>query len=288
MPFSANDDNAASENLFPDVPVRTGVLPAKIRESSGIAHGRRDKRIWWTHNDGDDGRIFGVLADGTLLGEWRLRGIDVEDVEDIASAPCPDQASNDCLYLADTGDNGRDRDEYAIVIVREPAFVTGQEPIEGTLEAVTVVRFNYGGPSLDAEALAILPDGAMIVISKGQGGSSEIFRLPRNSATQAGRSAVIVAEPLGELPVDVDRKGNRITAAALSPSGKRLAVRSDRDVTIFALPGLAQIARCDFDGGGDQGEALDFDDETTLMLTFEADGNGRAPIVRLSCGQRSL
>ena len=287
MPFSTNGDVGANpaDVILPNAPRRTGFLPAIVRESSGIARGQRDQRVWWTHNDGNEARVFGVLADGTLLGTWRLTGVEVEDVEDIAAAPCPDQADSPCLYLADIGDNRQNRDDYRIVIVREPTLPAGPEPADGVLETVAVVRYSYGGPSFDAEALSVLPDGSMLVITKGQSGAAEIFRLPGRTGSGAGaQSASITAESLGELPVDVDRKRNRVTAAALSPSGRRIAVRSDRDVTIFALPGLAEIARCDFGDAGEQGEALDFEDETTLMLTFEAAGDGRAPIVRVTCG----
>jgi hypothetical protein len=286
MPFSTNGDGAnPADVILPNAPRRMGFLPAIVRESSGIARGQRDQRVWWTHNDGNDARVFAVLADGTLLGTWRLRGVEVEDVEDIATAPCPDQADNPCLYFADTGDNRQNRDEYRIVIVREPTLPAGREQADGVLETVAVVRYSYGGPSFDAEALTVLPDGSILVITKGQSGAAEIFRLPGRTGPGPGaQGASITAESLGELPVDVDRKGNRITAAAISPSGRRLAVRSDRDVTIFELPGLAEIVRCDFADAGEQGEAVDFEDETTLMLTFEAAGDGRAPIVRVTCG----
>jgi hypothetical protein len=87
------------------------------------------------------------------------------------------------------------------------------------------------------------------------------------------------------LPIDVDRKRNRITAAAVSPSGRLLAVRSDSDVTMLELPGRTVVTQCRFEGAGQQGEAIAFVDERTIMLTFEADRTGRAPIVRARCGE---
>lgn len=282
MPFSSTGANA--ESASPTAPVRTGLLPAEIRESSGIAHGRRDPSIWWTHNDGPDARVFGVLADGTLRATWRLEGVEVHDIEDIASAPCPDSPAEFCLFLADTGDNNGTRDDYAIHIVREPALGTSGAPTNGILERVAVRHFSYGGRSLDAEAMAVMPDASILVITKGQGGAAELFRLPPLNVAPSGAPARETAESLGELPVDVDRRADRITAAAISPSGSRIAVRSDRDVTIFEQPGLRELARCDFHDIGQQGEAVDFEDETTLLLTFETDSGGRAPIVRVRCG----
>jgi len=281
IPFHSDDaavDSVASSSSESVVPL--GLLPRAILESSGIARSGRSQDIWWTHNDGPDGRMFAVSPQGELLGTWQLRGVQITDIEDIASAPCPGDRSSPCLYVADTGDNRQNRPEYAVHVVKEPE-ITGAAAAAGVLESVAVQRFTYGGRSRDAEALAVLHDGSMMVITKGQDGGAELFRLP---APRAAQSAVVTAESLGMLPIDVDRKSARVTAAALSPSGSRLAVRSDRDVMLFELPQRRLITRCNFAGAGQQGEGVDFVDETTLMLTFEADANGRAPIVRARCG----
>jgi hypothetical protein len=84
------------------------------------------------------------------------------------------------------------------------------------------------------------------------------------------------------LPMSVERRRDRVTGAAVSPSGRVLAVRSDAGVTLFELPDPTVIARCDYEANGQQGEAVDFLDEYTLVMTFESDG-GRAPIVRARC-----
>lgn len=285
MPFAVPDtaQERMDEEAAAAEPERMGTLPAEITESSGIAHSRHDPDVWYTHNDGPDGRVFAIRSDGTPVGTWGLGDIRPVDIEDIAAAPCPDGAGASCLYLADTGDNDRDRDGYAVYVVREPDLLAGDR--EGrALELVAVQRFTYGGDSRDAEALAVLPDGSMIVITKGQEEGAEMFRLPPLRRTLPGApTRTQTAESLGMLPIDVDRKRNRVTAAAVSPSGRRLAVRSDVDVTLFELPGRSVIRRCEFAGIGQQGEAVDFLDETTLVMTFEARGGG-APIVRARCG----
>jgi hypothetical protein len=225
-----------------------------------------------------------VRSDGTLLGTWRVANVSVEDVEDIDSAPCPTDTSSNCLYLADTGDNGRDRDEYAVYVVREPDLMAGGG--EQELPLVAALRYTYGDDSRDTEALAVLPDGTILVITKGQDEGAEIFRLPPLERTLPGApTRTRPAESLGMLPIDVDRKRNRITAAAVSPSGRLLAVRSDSDVTMLELPGRTVVTQCRFEGAGQQGEAIAFVDERTIMLTFEADRTGRAPIVRARCGE---
>lgn len=279
IPFSA--PAAEQQGDSAPGPVITGYLPARIGESSGIAHSRRNADIWWTHNDGGDGRVYAIREDGTLVATWRLKGIDLDDVEDIAAARCPDGGAA-CLYLADTGDNDRDRDDYAVYIVEEPDLMASGN--EGELRLVAVERFDYDGDTRDSEALAVLPDGSMIVITKGQEEGAEMFRLPEMGRALPGApNRPVAAESLGMLPIDADRKKNRVTGAAVSPSGNVLAVRSDRDVTLFSLPGKEELARCAVEAEHGQGESVDFVDEHTLLLTYESSG-GRAPIVRVPCG----
>lgn len=280
MPFSAKDTADAGVEDSADGPVRTGLLPPEVSESSGIAHSMRDASLWFTHNDGRDGRIFAVRIDGTLEGTWRLAGVNPVDIEDIAAAPCPVDRGTACLYLADTGDNDRNRDEYSIYVVREPDAAAGET---GTLELVAAQTFDYGGDSRDAEALAVMADGSMLVITKGQEKGAELFSLPPlrqrlPGAPQTRQSA----ESRGMLPISVDRRRDRVTGAAVSPSGRVLAVRSDAGVTLFELPHPTVIATCEYESSGQQGEAVDFLDETTLVMTFESSG-GRAPIVRARC-----
>lgn len=277
MPFRGEDSTAIAGTDTTGSVEPLGELPAEITESSGIARSGQNPEVWWTHNDGPDGRAFALRSDGTLVGTWQLQE-GVVDVEDIASGPCPGDGGTHCLYLADAGDNQRNRQSYAVHVVREPDLTSGSG---GALQSVATLRFRYPGASLDSEALALLPDGGLIVITKGQDGGAEMYALPAPASGTDGE--VIVAESLGMLPLDVADKERRVTGAAVSPSGSRLAVRSDVDVTLFELPGHRMLKRCAFGGPGQQGEAVDFVDETTLMLTFEAAETGRAPIVRASC-----
>jgi hypothetical protein len=279
MPFSAADTAGADTGDSTGNPVRTGLLPPEVGESSGIAHSMRDPALWYTHNDGSDGRVFAVRLDGTLAGVWRLAGVNPIDIEDIASAPCPVDRGSACLYLADTGDNDRNREAYTIYVVREPDPAAGASD---ALELVAAQTFDYGGDARDAEALAVMRDGSVLVITKGQEEGAEMFSLLPIRGLPDAPQMRQSAESMGMLPISVRRRRDRVTGAAVSPSGRVLAVRSDAGVTLFALPDPAVIATCQYDSNGRQGEAVDFLDETTLVMTFES-GGGRAPIVRARC-----
>ena len=153
-----------------------GTLPEVIRESSGVAVSSTDSQLLWTHNDGDDGRLFLVTRQGQLAGSFRVAGVDLNDVEDIEVSPCLDDDSASCVYLSDTGDNGRNRDVYAIHVAREPQ-PQGQAPSVLTEIPFTSLRFRFTDESRDVEALAVSPSGEVLVVTKGQEGAADVFRI---------------------------------------------------------------------------------------------------------------
>src|SRR5215210_6734026 len=78
---------------------RVGTIEEKkITEASGVTASRKYDGIFWTHNDGDDGVLFAIRRDGSLVGRARANA-KVRDWEDIAG----DADGN--LYIADTGNN---------------------------------------------------------------------------------------------------------------------------------------------------------------------------------------
>ncbi len=251
-----------------------GTLPAIIRESSGVAVSSTDPALLWTHNDGGDGRLFLVSRGGQLVGSFRTAGVDVTDIEDIEVSVCPSGQTGSCLYLADTGDNGRDRDTYAVLVAPEPD-PSDRRPSVLTDVAFEALRFRFADESRDVEALAVSPSGEVWIISKGQEGGADVFRI---EASVGG--AVVDAIPVARLPIDVDEKENRITAAAFNPTGETLVVRSDEVLYIFAATDLEEPTfRCVLPNAG-QGEGVDFLGEDLFVVTREG---APAPIEVVQC-----
>jgi hypothetical protein len=89
------------------------IAEKKITEASGVAASRRFDGIFWTHNDGDDGTLFAIHRDGSLVAKARIDA-KVHDWEDIAA----DADGN--LYIADTGNNQSDRKHVNVYRLREP------------------------------------------------------------------------------------------------------------------------------------------------------------------------
>src|SRR5687768_18401287 len=72
-------------------------IPDEVRETSGLAAGRRNPDVFWTHNDsGFEPFIFALSGDGALKARVRVTGATVADWEDIEISEC---ASGSCLYI---------------------------------------------------------------------------------------------------------------------------------------------------------------------------------------------
>jgi hypothetical protein len=87
------------------------------------------------------------------------------------------------------------------------------------------------------------------------------------------------------LGIDVTEERNRPTGAAISPDGRSLAVRTAQTVYRFMLDDLAAAPlACPIGSDEPQGEAIDFLDDGTLLLTGETGpGSGGAPLLELEC-----
>jgi hypothetical protein len=92
-----------------------------LDEASGLAASRKNQNIMWIHEDDWGPFIFAINVNGTILGKYQV-GIDGYDVEDIATGPGPEEAT-DYLYIGHIGDNNAIRSTIHIRRVPEPKVV---------------------------------------------------------------------------------------------------------------------------------------------------------------------
>lgn len=260
-------------------PQRTGTLPTVLREASGVAVSRRHPGILWMHNDsGSKPYLFAVDSTGHSHARIRVNGARNRDWEDIALGPCP---TGECLYLADTGDNRLKRTDAAIYRVPEPA---PGDTVTGLAERFPI---RYPNGPRDVEALYILPDGTIYLISKGRRHPTELFRYP--PPLRPGE--IVMLEEVQRLYDDARALPFQITGASAAPDGRWIAVRSYGYLQLYrphpdgslapALPApglnLDPLAE-------PQGEGVAVRDDGTIFLTSEA-GPDRVPgtIGRLTC-----
>jgi hypothetical protein len=238
-------------------------LPAPLLESSGVAASRRHAGVLWTHNDsGGEPAVYAVDATGRLLGATRIEGATNRDWEDIALGPC---ASGECLYIADTGDNARSRNDAAIYRVPEP------EPGAPTARAE---RFPLHFPKgkRDTEAIFVLPSGEIFLVSKGRKDPQTLYRF------RLGQTETL--EPIVDLAGPAHSAMRQITGASASPSGRWVAVRQYKLLTIFRTQELlagkvAPVMAVDLTPVGEaQGEAVALLDNGRVVLTSEGGFKG--------------
>ena len=118
-------------------PANRPVRAPELTESSGVAASRRQPGILWTMNDsGDDAWIFATDTLGRDHGAFLVAGAENRDWEAITLGPC---GNRDCLYIADTGDNGMDQESARVYRVPEPS-ITSRIPRTRKAE---VLEFRY-------------------------------------------------------------------------------------------------------------------------------------------------
>ena len=249
-----------------------------LTESSGVAVSHRQPGILWTMNDsGNDAWIFATDTLGRDHGAFLVSGAENRDWEAITLGPC---GKRDCLYIADTGDNGRGHKTARLYRVPEPT-ITFTVPRTRTAE---VLEFRYPRGSPDVESAYVSTDGTVTLITKTHRPLPSAYRLRADAWASSGTP---VAEAIGTVPVDPRNFANEITDAALSPSGRVVAVRTYRAIYLFARTlndSLASLGvGCDTAGLQLQGEGVGWLDDDELVLTSEGGFGGSGTVVVLRC-----
>jgi hypothetical protein len=240
----------------------------RLAEVSGVAPSRAYPGVLWVINDsGNPPDLLAVDSTGTLLGWIPLRGAPNTDWEEIALGPC---GAATCLYIADTGDNRERRDEVAIHRLVEPPPPNGEV---ATALPVATLRVRYPDGPHDVEAMGVLPDGTILLVTKGRSGGVLAFRIPRDA--WAARS-VAVAERVDSLPITAALGiGRAVTGMAISPDGGRVLVRTYRDLFPFTLEDGGRFrprgdpTACDILGREPQGEAVGWRADGRMILLSE-------------------
>jgi hypothetical protein len=269
-------------------------LPPELREASGLAVSRTQPGVLWAHNDsGDKAMLYAINQMGRLLARVAVLDAVAIDWEDIATGPCPGAEGPTiyCLYIADTGNNSQSRDVLTIFIVTEPS-VSDASPADQMVVKARSVRFRYPGKPEDAEALAVLPNGDLTIVPKGRTPTIAFFGLSEADITKALRSGeVLTATNQGDSGISPNQGlGRWVTAAAMSPDGTTLAVRTYSEIFFYALERTAQGDRwrdlrkpCFLGEVEPQGEAMDYLNDTTLIIGSETALGRRGVLHRVQC-----
>ncbi|HEX6748865.1 MAG TPA: hypothetical protein VF092_16320 [Longimicrobium sp.] len=274
------DANQAGTTAACEVVEKGFNLPDVLTETSGIALSRTRPGVYWSHNDsGRPADVFAIDAEGRLLQTVHVTGAKNHDWEDIATGPCPAGGGN-CVYVGDIGNNDKDRNHVGMWVFPEP------EPGARATAPAQEFRARYPEHRTDIEAMAVLPDGRVYLVSKGNNDAIQLFRWP--TPLQAGAEPAL--ERVRELAPEPKEIGDRVTAASASPDGRFVAVRTYAALAIYRtqdLLGSGQpFAQFDLDPLAEpQGEAVALGSDGSVVLTSEGPGSKHVPgtIARLRC-----
>ena len=233
--------------------VRVGrVAHPPIDEISGIVRSRWQENVWWVHNDsGDRPRIFAIDSTGAVhmapwyAGEYAAGvGVDSSDappwpgvqIGAAAHIDYEDIAVEDStLYLGDIGNNGNARRDLGMYVIREPFYYDRRtRPVKHLpvrypdQKAFPAQEWNF-----DAESLFV-DDGSLYVLTKHREGrqinslkeGTKLYRLDTEHTHEVNTLTLVDRHDTIPPP----------TAAALSPSGDRLAVLGYASVWLFPRP----------------------------------------------------
>ena len=278
--------------------VNTGEFASpRLRESSGVAVSRAHPGVLWTHNDSGDGPyLYATDLRGRDRGFLLVPGADAIDWEDMALGPCPTRPGT-CIYLADTGDNEETRASVTVYAVPEPDPPTGPGDTLRTTAAPAALQLRYADGAHDVEAIFVSPQGgALHLVSKGRSEGIGVYRVAR-AEWSTPAAGIVTAARLQTLDIGRDRGprgritgGRWITGAAIRPDGRLVAIRTRGAIYFFrpdqggrllpAREGPCELGNLNEPGGG---EAIDFLDGGTLVLTSEALRRRAGTIHTVSC-----
>lgn len=257
-----------------------------LSEASAAAASRTQPGVIWTLNDsGNAPWLFAVDTAGGTLGVFRVTGASNFDWETLTTSPCP---AGNCLVIGDTGDNPERRPSVVLYRIPEPVVhpATARELVPTPVPDSLTIRYP-DGPH-DNEAIYADSAGNVYFVTKGRTKGFLLFRLPA-TAWAAGPSATL--ERVDSLPIAPDISiGHWVSDAALSPDGRRVAVRTYSAVFFFTV---GVDGRLSPDHGNEcffghtlepQGEGVTWLDDHRLLLTSEASSTSRGTLFLIECG----
>jgi hypothetical protein len=271
----------------------------RVVESSGVAVSRAYPDVLWTHNDSGDGPyLYATDLRGTDRGALLVPGAQAIDWEDISLGPCPfavrARPRASCLYVADTGDNLEFRPFVTVYAIPEPSPPERASDTLGVTNAPAVLNLRYPDGSHDVEAVYVSPrDTAVYFVSKGtrRGSAIRLYRVDRTAWRPPSDTAtsMVVASLVQTLDIQPDpEQGRVVTAAAARPDGRLVAVRTYSEIYLF-YPGVggrllpARAQPCYIGGVEIGGEAIDFLNDSTFVLTSEAGRRRPGTIDTVKC-----
>ncbi len=208
---------ARAQEAIPQPTQQIILQSSELNESSGVA---QVGELLWTHNDsGDQPRLFAFAADGSLRGQFQVRGAQALDWEDICAFS---RDGKHYLAVGDVGDNSARRPSVELYVIEVPVKLPARvkDPNNGAiavedLSVLATFEVQYSTGPVNCEALAYDPLSCSFVLATKELFECRFFRVP---APQLSGLHQVQAEPIGWLRLPL------VTGADISPDGRQLVL----------------------------------------------------------------
>jgi hypothetical protein len=181
------------------------IKDARITESSGLAVDPEGSLYWTVNDSGDRGVAYGIGLDGEVQGTLNFRA-QPQDVEAVA-------VHEDRLYVADIGDNNRERDSIRVYFFKNPRA-------NGLTVTYNAYDFRYPDGSHNAETLLVDDSGRLFIVTKGR--KASIYEAP----LRPRREGINELERVGPAP-------SNVTDGTFLSGGDRIALLTYNSVEII-------------------------------------------------------
>lgn len=243
-------------------------FPDSITESSGLEISKNGQI--WTHEDhGNQPELFALNDKGEIVKTLPIAGVANNDWEDISS----DTDGN--LYIGDFGNNDNERRNLGIYKIGAKDLDKAGAAVEQTTTFYYPDQSEFppqkAGKYFDAEAFFVFKDNFYIFSknrSKPFDGTTKMYRVPNQPGNHA-------AELIGSFQTCADDDRCRVTAADISPDGKRVALLGADQIWIFKsfkkdqfLSGEVTAVKLNHFS---QKEGLCFKNNSTILISDERD-----------------
>lgn len=199
----------------------------KVSESSGLALSHYLDDAFWTMNDsGHPSDVFLFGDHGQTLAHCELKDAKNRDWEAMSSFQ---RGGKGYLLVADVGDNLARRDRCELYTFEEPVFKPRKKKSFSKKLKARKIEFRYQDGPRNCEAVACEPDGSAVYLiekiflettNRKHPGIYKLSLPPAENHVDPVNESLQVAQRVGDFPV------RGVTGMAISPDGKRLAIRN--------------------------------------------------------------
>ena len=243
-----------------------------VEEASGLARSIKNGNILYTHNDsGGENAIFAIDTRGKLKAKIEIANVKNRDWEEIATGIDP-KDKQAYIYIGEIGDNGARYPHVSIYKVPEPSLSPKDSLI--TLEGAKCYNIQYDDGARDAEAFFVDPKSGDIYIISKREEQVGIYRVAYPQST----AQMNIARKMGTMQMAW------VTAADISPNGKRILVKNYTGIRRFKLK--KSIAHTLAQKGTNlpyklepQGEAICFDAKGKAYFTLSEATEGSPQVL---------